>query len=56
MRKPEGQVVKIGKAVIFQGKQGQFFQVCPGRIEAPLLHILNPNYLSFYLKCPRKCQ
>ena len=20
------------------------------------LHILNPNYHSFYLKCPRKCQ
>ena len=22
----------------------------------PLLHILDPNYPSFYLKCPIKCQ
>ena len=22
----------------------------------PILYILDPNYPSFYLKCPRKCQ
>ena len=48
--------VKTRKTVIFHGNQGQLFQFCPGRIEAPLLHIPDPNYLSFYLKCPRKYQ
>ena len=56
----EGQVesrVKTEKKLsFFQGNQGQLFQFCPGRIEAPILHILDPNYLSFYLKCLRKCQ
>ena len=28
----------------------------PRRIEAPFLHVLDPNSLSFYVKCPRKCQ
>ena len=36
--------------------QGQLFQFCPGRIEDPILHILDPNYPSFDLKCPIKCQ
>ena len=44
------------KLWFFQGNQGQSFQFGSGRIEAPLLHILDPNYLSFYLKCPRKYQ
>ena len=48
--------VKTGKTVIFQGNEGKLFQFFPGRIEAPLLHILDPNYPSFYLKCLRKCQ
>ena len=47
----ESQILGMG-----QGDQEQLFQFCPGRIEAPLLHILDPNYLSFYLKCPRKCK
>ena len=55
----EGQVEKLGqngKLSFFQGNQEQLFQFCSGRIEARLLHILDPNYLLFYLKCPRKCQ
>ena len=48
--------VKTGKTVVFQGNQGQLFHFFPGRIEAPLLHILDPNYSSFYLKCLRKRQ
>ena len=32
------------------------FQFCPERIEAPFLHILDPNYSSFYFKCSRTCQ
>ena len=63
MRKPvlkEGQVEKYGqnlkKLSFFQGNQGELFQFCTGRIEAHLLHILDPNYPSFYLKCLRKCQ
>ena len=40
----------------FKGNHGQLLQFCPGRIEAPLLHILDPNSPSFYLKCPRKCK
>ena len=47
---------KLEKLSFFQGNQGQLFQFCPGRIEAPLLHILDPNYPSFYSKCPRKYQ
>ena len=46
---------KTGKTVIFfQGNQGQLFQFCTGRLEALILHIPDPNYSSFYLKCPRK--
>ena len=49
--------VKTGKKLTFsQGNQGKLFQFCSGRIEAVFLHILDPNYPSFYLKCPRKCQ
>ena len=29
---------------------------CPGRMEAPLLYVLDPNSPSIYVKCPRKCQ
>ena len=28
----------------------------PGRIEAPFLHVLDPNSPSFYVKYPRKCK
>ena len=45
---------KTGKLSFFQGNQGQLFQFCPGRLEALILDILDPNYSSFYLKCPRK--
>ena len=51
--------LKTGKNSYFQGSQGQLFQFCPGRIEAPpppLLHIIDSNYPSFYLKYPRKSQ
>ena len=49
--------VKTGKNChYFQGNQEQLFQFCPGRIGATLLHIHAPNYPSFHLKCPRKCQ
>ena len=63
MGKPDfrkGQVGKYGQnwknCHFFQGNQGQWFQFCPRRIEASLLHIPDPNYPSFYLKCPRQCQ
>ena len=56
----KGQAEKYGqnwkKLSFFQGNQGQLFQFCPGGTEIPLLHILDLNYLSFYLKCPRKYQ
>ena len=42
------------ETLIFQGNQGQLVQFCPGRLEAFILHILDPNYSSFYLKCLRK--
>ena len=29
---------------------------CSGRLESLILHIFDPNYSSFYLKCPRKYQ
>ena len=45
---------KTERLSFFQGKQGQLFQFFPGRIEAHFLHIINPNYSSFNLKCPRK--
>ena len=44
------------KLSFLQGNQEQFFQFCPGRIEAPFLHVLDPNSASFYVKCPRKWQ
>ena len=47
---------KLEKLSFLQENQRELFQFCPGRIEAPLLHILDPNYPSFYLKRPRKCQ
>ena len=55
----KGQVEKWDqnwKTVIFPGNQRQLFQFCPRRIEAHFLHILDPNYPSFYLQCPRKFQ
>ena len=47
---------KLEKLSFFQGNQGQLFQFCPGRIETLFLHIPDPDYPSFYLKCPRKYQ
>ena len=47
---------KTGKTVIFQEKLGQLFQFCPGSIETLFLHVLDLNYPSIYLKCPRKYQ
>ena len=44
---------KLEKLSFFQGNQEQFFQFCPGRIEAPFLNVLDPNSP---VKCPRKCQ
>ena len=44
---------KLEKLSFFQRNQGKLFQFCTGRIEAPLLHILDANYHSFYPKCPR---
>ena len=40
----------------FPENKGQLFQFCPGRLETPFSHILDPNYPYFYLKCPRKYQ
>ena len=48
--------IKTGKAVIFPGKLGEIFQFFPGRIEAAFLHVIDPNFSSFYVKCARKCQ
>ena len=50
---------KVGpklEKLIFPGNQGQLLQFCPGRLEDLILHILDPNYSSFYLECPRKYQ
>ena len=47
---------KLEKLSFFQGNQGQLFQICPGKIEAHLLHNVDLNCPSFYIKCPRKCQ
>ena len=47
---------KTEKLSFFEGNQRKLFQRCPGRIEAPFLHVLDPNSPSFYVKCPRKCQ
>ena len=50
-------MVKTGtNCHLFQGNQGQLFKFSPGRIEALFLNILDPNSLSFYVKCPRKRQ
>ena len=38
----------------FHGNKEKLFQFCTGRLEVIILHILDPNYSSFYLKCPRK--
>ena len=42
-------MVKTGKTVIFPGKSEKLFQFYFGRIEEPLLHILDPYYLSLNL-------
>ena len=47
---------KLKKLSFSQRNQEQLFQFSPGRIEAHFLHILDLNYPSFYLKCPRICQ
>ena len=55
----EGQVrksrAKIGNCH-FPGKSGAIGQFFSGKIKALFLHILGPNYHSFYLKCLRKYQ
>ena len=48
--------VKTGKTVIFPRIAEKLFQFFPGTIEAPFLHVLDPNSPSFNVKCPRKCQ
>ena len=48
--------VKTGRMSFFQGNQGKLFHFFPERLEAPFLHVLDPNSPSFYVKCPRKCQ
>ena len=45
---------KLEKLSFFQENQEQLFQFFTGRIEALLLHILDLDYPSFYLKCPSK--
>ena len=52
----KGRVRTGKKNCHFPGNQEKLFQFCHGMIESPLLHILNPNYRSVYLKCLRKCQ
>ena len=57
---------ELEKTVFVQGNQKQLFQFWPGAGKSgksgksgaivPILHILDPNYPSFYLKCPRKFQ
>ena len=50
---------KVGpklETVIFLGIAGKIVPIFLGRIEAPFLHVLDPNSPSFYVKCPRKCQ
>ena len=50
-----GTMGKVGPKLSFlKGNQGQLFQFCTERLECLILHIIDPNYLSFYLKCPRK--
>ena len=53
-RKSRGKTRK--KLSFFHGNHGQLFQFYPGRIEAPSLHVFDPNSLSFYVKWPRKCR
>ena len=47
---------KLGKTVIFPEKLEEIVSILPWKDSGPLLHILDANYPSFYLKCPRKCQ
>ena len=49
-------MVKTGKTVIFPEKSGQIVPFLPWKDRSTILRILDPNYLSFYLKWPRKCQ
>ena len=44
------------KPSFFQGNQKQLFQIWLGRRVASFYTFLKPNYPSFHLKCPRKCQ
>ena len=48
--------VKSRKTVITPGKLVAIVPIFPWKDRSPFLHILDPNYLSFYLKCPRKWQ
>ena len=43
---------KLEKLLFFQRNQGQLFKFCSGRLEALILHILDPNYSFFYLNVP----
>ena len=48
---------KLEKTVIFLGKSGTIVPTLPCKDRSPpLLHILDPNYPSLYLKRPRKCR
>ena len=50
---------KVGsklKTVFFPGKSGAIVSILPWKDISLRLHILDPIYPSFYLKCLRKCQ
>ena len=47
---------KKEKTGTFPEKSEAIVQVLPWKNRSPPLHILDPNYPSFYQKCPRKCQ
>ena len=47
--------VKTEKLPFFPGISEEIVPIFALRIEAPLLHVLDPNSPIFYVKCPRKC-
>ena len=48
--------VKNAKKLSFSREIRAAVPILPCNDRSPLLHIFDPNYLSFHLKCPRKCQ
>ena len=56
----EGQADQSGqnwkKTVIFLGKSMAIVLIFPWKDRDPLLHVLDLNSPSFYVKCSRKCQ